>query len=65
VLSCVLAYQALGKKALLRFLPDQPGDMETTYADIGRARQILGYNPRKPFEEGIRLFADWFKNRRQ
>jgi UDP-glucuronate 4-epimerase len=53
---------ALGKKAQLRFLPNQPGDMEATFADISRARRILGYNPQKPFKEGIRLFAEWFKN---
>jgi UDP-glucuronate 4-epimerase len=52
---------ALGKKALLRFLPDQPGDMAITCADISHARRILGYNPQKPFKEGIRLFAEWFK----
>ena len=51
---------ALGKKARLRFLPTQPGDMEVTYADIAHARQVLGYNPQTPFKEGIRLFADWF-----
>jgi UDP-glucuronate 4-epimerase len=51
---------ALGRKALLRFLPMQAGDMEITYADITRARQVLGYNPQKPFKEGIRLFAEWF-----
>jgi UDP-glucuronate 4-epimerase len=56
---------ALEKKALLHFLPNQPGDMETTYADISRARRILGYNPQKPFKEGIRLFADWFKRSHQ
>jgi UDP-glucuronate 4-epimerase len=56
---------ALGKKALLRFLPNQPGDMEITCADIDRAKRILGYNPQKPFKEGIRLFAEWFKNTRQ
>ncbi len=55
---------ALAQKALLRFLPDQPGDMEITYANIERARRILGYNPQKPFKEGIRLFADWFKSSR-
>jgi UDP-glucuronate 4-epimerase len=54
--------EALGKKSLLRFLPSQPGDMEVTYADISKARRILGYNPQKPFGEGIRLFADWYKN---
>jgi UDP-glucuronate 4-epimerase len=55
---------ALGRKALLRFLPNQPGDMETTFANIDRARRVLGYDPRKPFHEGIRLFADWFKKAR-
>jgi len=55
---------ALGMKALLRFLPNQPGDMEVTYADISRARRLLGYNPQKPIREGIRLFADWFKRSR-
>jgi UDP-glucuronate 4-epimerase len=55
---------ALGMKALLRFLPNQPGDMEVTYADISRARLLLGYNPQKPIREGIQLFADWFKRSR-
>lgn len=56
--------EALGVKARLRFLPDQPGDMQITFADISRARQILGYNPKTPFGEGIRLFANWFKSNR-
>jgi UDP-glucuronate 4-epimerase len=56
---------ALGKKARLRFLPMQPGDMDMTYADITRARQILGYDPKRPFQEGIRLFTDWFLSRRK
>jgi UDP-glucuronate 4-epimerase len=51
---------ALTIKASIRFLPVQPGDMDITYADITRARQILGYDPQKPFKEGIQLFADWF-----
>jgi len=56
---------ALGMKALLRFLPNQLGDVDITYADISRARRLLGYNPRTPIQEGIRLFAEWFKNRGQ
>jgi UDP-glucuronate 4-epimerase len=51
---------ALDRKAQLRFLPVQPGDMDVTCADITRARRILGYHPQKPFKEGIRLFSDWF-----
>ncbi len=57
--------EALGKKAQLHFLPDQPGDMAITYADISHARQLLGYNPQKPFKEGIRLFAEWYTKSRQ
>ncbi|HSW40680.1 MAG TPA: NAD-dependent epimerase/dehydratase family protein [Acidobacteriota bacterium] len=53
--------KALGKKAGIRRLPDQTGDMKITCADITRARNLLGYSPRTPFAEGIRLFADWFK----
>lgn len=56
--------EALGLKALLRFLPNQPGDMEITYADITRARRMLGYNPQTPIRKGIGLFADWFKSGR-
>jgi UDP-glucuronate 4-epimerase len=55
---------ALGKKARIRFLPVQAGDMDITYADITHARQILGYKPQKPIKEGIRLFADWFLQHR-
>jgi UDP-glucuronate 4-epimerase len=51
---------ALGKRARLRFFPEQPGDMSVTYADISRARRLLGYEPQKPFQDGIRLFAEWF-----
>ncbi len=51
---------ALGKKTRRRFLPDQPGDMKITYADIGKARRMLGYQPATPIEDGIRKFADWF-----
>jgi UDP-glucuronate 4-epimerase len=58
-----LLEEALGKRARLRFLPEQPGDMKTTFADIGRARALLGYQPATPIEEGIRKFADWFLRR--
>ncbi len=53
--------RALGKKARLRFLPEQPGDMPITYADITRAREILGYDPGTGIEDGIRKFVDWFR----
>ncbi|MDF1536992.1 MAG: GDP-mannose 4,6-dehydratase [bacterium] len=39
--------------------PDQPGDVPVTYADIEKARNMLGYDPTVPMEEGIRLFTSW------
>jgi UDP-glucuronate 4-epimerase len=55
--------EALGKKANLRQFPNQPGDMEITYADISKAHKMLGFSPRVPVHDGIRLFAKWFKGK--
>jgi UDP-glucuronate 4-epimerase len=51
---------ALGKKAKINRLPEQPGDMPLTYADISKARKLLGYNPTTKFSEGLPKFIDWF-----
>lgn len=53
--------KALGKKAVLNRLPMQPGDVDCTYADISKARRVLGYDPKTPFEVGIRSFVDWYQ----
>ena len=42
-------------------LPKQPGDVELTNADISRARNILGYDPKTSFREGMERFCEWFK----
>ena len=55
-----LLEKALGKKANLRFLADQPGDVPVTFADIVNARRDLGYDPKTPIERGIPAFIDWF-----
>jgi UDP-glucuronate 4-epimerase len=52
--------QALGKKAEIRWLPEQPGDVPITYADISKARQMLGFQPRISLEEGIARFVEWY-----
>jgi nucleoside-diphosphate-sugar epimerase len=44
---------ALNQKAILDFLPDQPGDVPSTFADICKARQLLNYEPRTSLSEGI------------
>jgi UDP-glucuronate 4-epimerase len=51
---------ALGKKAKIHELPDQPGDMPLTYADISKARKLLGYNPTMKLNEGLPKFVEWF-----
>ncbi len=51
---------ALGKQAKIRPLPEQPGDMPLTYADISKARKLLGYNPTTKLSEGLPKFIDWF-----
>src|SRR5688572_19268838 len=56
--------RALGKKASLERVPDQPGDVPLTYASIERAREELGYDPQTPVSEGIPKFVDWFRRRR-
>src|SRR5438874_7735240 len=52
--------EALGKKARINRLPEQPGDMPLTCADISKARKLLGYNPTMKFSEGLSKFIDWF-----
>lgn len=51
--------RTLDVKPRIRMLPDQPGDVPTTCADISKAQKLLGYNPTTPFEEGIGRFASW------
>lgn len=51
---------ALGKKARINQLPEQPGDVPLTCADITKARRLLGYQPTTSFREGLPRFVDWF-----
>jgi UDP-glucuronate 4-epimerase len=56
-----LIEQAAGRPAQIRRLPPQPGDVPRTYADISKARRLIGYDPQVPIEEGIVRFVEWFK----
>ena len=51
---------ALGKKAKIKQLPEQAGDMSLTCADISKAKKLLGYDPKTKFQEGLPRFIDWF-----
>lgn len=51
----------LGAPAILERLPSQPGDVQRTFASVDKARSLLGYDPRTPMKDGIRLFVEWFR----
>jgi len=49
-----------GKSAMIENLPDQPGDVPKTCADISKAKALLGYQPTTRLDEGLRRFHQWF-----
>lgn len=53
---------AIGKKAIINYLPMQPGDVYMTNSDTTLLENEVGYKPRIELEEGIGLFVDWYKH---
>ena len=51
----------LGKEAKKNFLPIQPGDVPSTWADTTELKKLTGYQPTTDLEEGIRKFVAWYK----
>ena len=51
----------LGQKARINFMPLQPGDVPSTYADVEDLVQDLGYKPETNVEEGISKFVEWYR----
>ncbi len=50
----------IGKKAIIRLLPLQPGDVLETYADITELEKLTGFRPKTTIEEGLRKFVRWY-----
>jgi len=57
-----LLESALGRHAEIDRQPTQPGDVPQTFADIAKARRLLGYDPQTQIEEGIQRFVEWFRS---
>jgi UDP-glucuronate 4-epimerase len=53
----------LGVEPVIESHPDQPGDVPITYADVGKARALLGYEPRVPIREGLARYVAWYRDR--
>ena len=56
--------ETLGRKATINLLPEQPGDVPLTCADISKARRLLGYEPTTPLRVGLPRFVEWFHETR-
>ena len=52
---------AIGKKAIQRLLPMQPGDVPATYADVKDLAAAVDFAPRTGIEDGVKRFVDWYK----
>lgn len=60
-----LIERLVGKKAVVQWLPMQPGDVLVTYADITKARSLIGYQPCVPLEEGLVQQITWYRTTRE
>lgn len=52
--------QELGKSAIKKNLPLQPGDVQKTNADIKKAQNLIHYHPKTKYQNGIKKFVEWF-----
>ena len=55
--------KSCGKKAKKNFMPMQPGDVPTTYADIDRLTEATGFRPLTKLDDGIRTFINWYRSK--
>jgi UDP-glucuronate 4-epimerase len=53
--------ESCGKEGVKEFLPMQKGDVRQTFADIGKARELLGFEPKVSIAEGVPRFVAWYR----
>lgn len=53
----------LGVEPRVEMLAEQPGDVPITFADVGKAREMLGYEPKVPIREGLKRYVAWYRRR--
>lgn len=54
--------QVVGVEPKIKQFPMQPGDVDRTFADVSKAKELIGYEPKTSFKEGIENFVKWYKN---
>jgi UDP-glucuronate 4-epimerase len=60
-----LIEELTGRKALLEFQPLHPSDVPATWADIGKAKRLLGWRPMVDFKDGVAALVDWYRENRK
>lgn len=53
--------KVIGRPAIIKQMPEQPGDVPLTCADISKAKRLLGYRPATKLEDGLPRFVEWFR----
>lgn len=62
LLDCIsMLEECLGRKAIMNFLPMQPGDVTSTMADVSELERAVGFRPSTPLREGISRFVQWYR----
>lgn len=56
--------ERLGKKAIVSYIPRHPADVEANWANVEKARKMLGWEPQVPLEEGITNLVNWYVTHR-
>jgi UDP-glucuronate 4-epimerase len=54
--------EELGVEPRIDYLPDQPGDVPITHADVAKAGRLLGYSPKVSIRDGLERFVRWYKD---
>jgi UDP-glucuronate 4-epimerase len=54
--------RATGVTATIERHPEQPGDVPQTWANVDKARALLGYSPTTPYDKGVTRFVEWFRH---
>ena len=57
--------KAVGVEPKIKQLPMQPGDVDRTFADVSKAKNLIGYSPKTSFEQGIKNFVEWYKENKE
>lgn len=61
LIDCIRSIEAVcKKKAILKYIPEQQGDVEQTNADISKSKNNLNYNPKTDIKKGMEEFYKWF-----